>query len=117
MKKLIGYAIWFLIILLSLSLFRNLGKIGRVKDEIRAEKDKIAKMQKENNELQRQVMESQKPEFLERGIRDKLGFVKDGETIVVLPDEETLRSLAPQIQTEEETLPNSNYRRWLKLFI
>jgi len=116
-KKLTGYIIWFFIIVLTVSLFRNVGRMFKIKGEIRTEKDKIAKIRKENDKLQADLLESQTPEFVEKEIRNKLGFVKTGETVVVLPDAETLRKLTPQPQDDEETLPDPNWRRWLKLFI
>jgi cell division protein FtsB len=116
-KKLTGYIIWFFIIFLSIGLFRNIGRMMKVKEDISAEKDKITKIQKENDKLQAELLESQKPEFIEKEIRDKLGLVKTGETVVVLPDEEILEKLAPQPQKDEESLPDPNWRRWLNLFL
>ncbi len=116
-KKLTGYIIWFFIIVLSVSLVRNVSRMIKVKAEIKAEKEKISKIQKENDNLQAELLESQTPEFVEREIRNKLGLVKTGETVVVLPDEETLRKLAPQAQNDEESLPDPNWKRWLNLFL
>jgi hypothetical protein len=42
--------------------------------------------------------------------------VKEGEVIVVLPDEDILRKLAPLLPTEENTLPEPNWKKWEKLF-
>ncbi len=89
----------------------------KVKEDIRAEKDKIAKIEKENEALQAQILESQSLEFIEKEVRDKLGLVREGETVVVLPDEDTLRKLAPQIHEDSSILPDPNWKRWLKLFL
>ena len=43
--------------------------------------------------------------------------VKDGETIVVLPEEETLRKMAPRFEREEEVLPDPTWKKWVKLFL
>ncbi|QQG41777.1 MAG: septum formation initiator family protein [Candidatus Woesebacteria bacterium] len=116
-EKLGGYAIWVLVVLLTLSLVQNIGKVKRIRGEIAAEKAKIAKMKAANEVLANQVAEAQKPEFIDKEIRNKLGLVKTGETIVVLPDGDVLRSLAPKIEIDLETLPDPNWKKWVQLFV
>jgi cell division protein FtsB len=116
-NKFVGYIIWFLIILLSVSTVQNVRKAGNAKAGILAEKEKVAKMQAENKELERQIAQSQGADFIEKEVRDKLGLAKEGEAIVVLPDTDTLRKLAPQTPTEMDTLPDPNWKKWLKLFL
>lgn len=116
-NKLVGYAIWILIFLLVLSLIRNAGNAGRISSEIAAEQAKVAKMQSDNQALEAEIAKTQGQEFIEKEIRNKLGLVKPGEAIVVLPDDETLRKLAPEVVQDQESLPDPNWKRWLKLFI
>jgi cell division protein FtsB len=116
-NKLAGYAIWILILLLALSVIRNVGRRARIEAEIDAERAKVIKMQEDNKRLAEEVLQAQSGDFIERQIRNKLGLVKDGEAIVVLPDEEILRDLAPQALFEEDTLPDPNWKKWLKLFL
>jgi cell division protein FtsB len=115
-KKVIGYAIWLLILLLSLSVVRNIGKVGSVRDEIQKEKDKLTKIQNENDELERRIAQVQGEAFIEKEIRNKIGLAKEGEAIVVLPDEDILRKLAPGIESTSDTLPSPNWEKWLHLF-
>ena len=120
MSKIFGkigiYAIWGLILILSLSVFNNLRRDTQISSQIQAEKDKIAKIQAENNKLQDQLAQTQNPNFIEQEVRDKLGLGKAGEAIVVLPDDETLRKLAPQMPVEADVLPDPNWIKWEKLF-
>lgn len=117
LKKLAGYGVLILTLLMIFSIIRNVGKVARIRGEVEAEKEKVEKIKKENEELEKQISEIQGVEFMEKQLRDKLGLVKEGETIVVLPDEETLRKLAPKVYEEEDTLPDPNWKRWLKLFL
>jgi len=73
-------------------------------------------LEKENEDLKNQIALAQGPDFVEREIRNKLGLVKTGEAIVVLPDIETLRQLAPQMLKEGDSLPDPNWKKWLHLF-
>jgi len=120
MKKILGkigiYAIWGLILILVLSVARNVSRDVQVGKQIQAEKAKIAKMQADNQKLEEELTQTQNPSFIEKEVRDKLGLGKTGEAIVVLPDEDTLRNLAPQMPVEINTLPDPNWVKWKKLF-
>lgn len=116
-KKITGYGFLLIIVLMTLSIIRNIGKITAIRKEVDAERQRIEKLKIENEELQKRISETQSDEFVERQIRDKLGLVKEGEIVMVLPDEEVLRSLAPKLDYEEDSLPDPNYIKWLKLFL
>lgn len=115
-NRLISLGIWILIVLLVFSVIRNLGKVGGVKREIQAEKDKVAKLKTENSTLMAKIQESQTQFFIEKEMRDKLGLAKEGEAVVVLPDAETLKGLAPVIEASEENLPDPIWKKWINLF-
>jgi len=116
-KKLFGLAIWILAFLLLISTVKNIQKVADINSAVRTEKAKVEKMQEENAQLAAQIAQTQGDAYIEKQIRDKLGLAKPGESIVVLPDPEILRQLAPQIPVEENTLPDPNWKKWMKLFI
>lgn len=115
-KKLLGYIGLVIIILMIISMIRNIGRVISIRKEVEKERLKLTKIEAENKRIQDEVAHIQTPEFVERQIRDKLGLVRDGETIVVLPDEEVLRKLAPKIDIQEDYLPDPIWKKWLKLF-
>lgn len=112
-----GYVAWFLIIILAFSVVRNIKRAASIRSAVDAEQAKVDKIKEENAKLEAEIAETQSQTFIEQQVRDKLGLVKEGEAIVVLPDEETLRKLAPRISEEADTLPDPNWKRWLKLFL
>jgi len=116
LSSLTNYAVWLFILLLVVSTVRNIGKVMSIREEIKSEKQRIFKMEAENRALQAQVAMTQDPQFVETEIRNKLGLVKEGETIVVLPDEETLRKLAPTAKMSEDLLPPPIWKKWVNLF-
>ena len=116
-KKLGGYVLWLMVLVLAFSLVGNINKASKVKRDIQFEKEKVAKMEADNQKLEAQALQAQSVEFMEKEIRNKLGLAKDGETVVVLPDQEILRKLAPKPDNEENTLPDPNWKRWIKLFL
>lgn len=114
--KVVNYFAIFLLIVLFSSLIRSIQKAKQVKERIQSKQVAVEKAAKENEELKKKLQEVQSPQFIEKQLRDKLGYAKEGEIVVVLPDEETLRSLVPDLEEEEDTLPDPNWKRWLKLF-
>jgi cell division protein FtsB len=120
MKKIFGkigiYAIWGLIIILALSVSKNIERDAQINDQIQTEKAKLGKIQTDNNKLTQELAQTQNPNFIEKEVRDELGLGKEGEAIVVLPDADILRKLAPQMPSEVDTLPDPNWVKWEKLF-
>ena len=118
-QKLIKVRIYILIIfvfLFALSLFRNILKVNEVKNRIQREREKVQKLEEEGKILEEELKKMQGNEFLETQLRDKLGLAKKGESVVILPDPETLKSLVPKIPDEKDYLPDPPYIKWLKLF-
>ena len=115
-KSALGLAVWALAFLLLVSIIKNVGRVANINNAVEEEKQKVEKMEEENAQLEDQIAQTQGPEFIDKEIRDKLGLVKTGEAIVVLPDEATLKALAPQMPAEEDTLPDPIWKKWFNLF-
>lgn len=84
---------------------------------IQKTKDKLEKQKEENESLKNQLEFVESEQFIEEQLRNKLGLAKEGEIVLVLPDNETLAKLAPIIPEEEEINPLPNWKKWLQLFI
>ena len=110
------YFIFFVIFLLTLSLIRNISDIKRGQGEIEEGKAKVKELEKKREELKKKLEFVKSEEFVESQLRDKLGLSKEGEIVIVLPDDEILRKLAPKEEEEEEVLPDPNWKKWVKLF-
>jgi cell division protein FtsB len=115
--KIGGYFIWCLIFIFTLSVIKNISKVGTIRNDLQSERDRVVKMEADNEALKNEIAQAQSSDFIERQIRDKLGLAKAGEAIVVLPDVDTLRKLAPTQATEQDSLPDPIWKRWLKIFI
>lgn len=116
LKDYLNYILLFLAFLFIVSLIRNILRINQANKEILEAEKIVDEAIAENNELKVKVEELRSPEFQEVQLRDKLNLAKEGEIVVVLPDEEILRKLAPKRIEEENILPDPTWRRWLKLF-
>jgi len=110
---------FFLVVglVLSFSLIRNTLNFYKSGEKIDKVKEQIGELEEANRELEEKLDWVKSQEYIERESRDKLGLAKEGEIVVVLPDEEILRKLAPERQEKTKSeLPKSNWQRWLNLF-
>ena len=111
------YLLLGLALLFSISLVRNIFRILAASKRIDEAKGRVEKLKDENDDLKRRLAEAQSETYIETQLRDKLGLSKEEEIIVVLPDAETLRQIAPAAAEEEEELPDPTWKKWLKLFL
>jgi len=116
LRKYSNYVVLLVAILLSVSLFKGVSRIKRAEEKIAQTGDKITKLEKENLELETDLGVAESEAYLEKQLRDGLGYAKDNEVIVVLPDDDILRKLAPRIEEEEEELPRQNWEKWVEVF-
>lgn len=117
MAKYANLALLGLAVIIGLSLVSNVSKAIQAKRGIDKIKQNVAKLQGENNDLQARLKEVQSGDYIEKQLRDKLGLAKKGEVVIVLPDVQVLREIAPKLPGEEEKLPDPTWRNWLKLFL
>ncbi len=106
-----------LLIGLSTSLFRSYQKGNKTKLLIEREKKRVEELKTENTRLEEDLTRVKGEEFVEKQLRDKLGLAKAGEVVLVLPDAETLKKIAPKVESEEEVLPAPTWKKWLNLFL
>ncbi len=111
-----NYVLLFVFLLILISLTRNILRVKGVKEKLGKSREHIEKIKGENRELENRLERAKSEEFIEQQLRDKLDLAKEGEIVLILPDEETLRKFAADIEEEEEILPDPNWKKWLKLF-
>ncbi len=102
---------------LTLSLLRNIKQISVANEKITDTQTRLEEIKNANNELKDTLAKIDSSTYQEQQLRDKLGFAKEGEIVLVLPDEETIRKYAPKEKVEEEVLPDPNWKKWLNLFL
>lgn len=91
------------------SIWRNLGGARRV-ERLREE---LAAAQRRNGSLNNELAEKEGLAFVEKEAREKLGMVKAGEKVVVIPKEEGMAGSV----VVKNTAPRVYYwREWLRVF-
>lgn len=101
-------------------LFIGYNLIGQILGALRSEERlsqaawKLHGLEVKNKELKKQLSEIKSTDFIEKTARDKLGLAREGETVVVIPEEALERVLGEAKKIEEIRLPN--WQGWLRVF-
>jgi len=94
----IGYRIWRLI------------EVRQIVSQARL---RTQEAYRENKLLRKRLAEVSSDAFVEREARDKLGMGKEGETILILPDQ----NLNPKSQVPNPNENKPNWRKWWELYV
>lgn len=105
-KKLILAALSIIVLIFAYNIIGQI--VGALKAEERFQNklDFLQQLEIKNKELKARLDEVKTPEFIEREARDKLGLVKEGETLIVIPQKVIEQMLGFAQKTEEIKLPN-----------
>ncbi len=112
-RRIIGFTILIIGISLIINLSRDILRLLKAGDQIKLAEQKVEKLKKEQQEFLEKRQYYQSEEFIEEEARNKLGFSRPGETVVILPPN------IPQILGREEEKPAEeipNWKKWFKLF-
>jgi len=113
-SKIINLIIIIAGVFVIVNLTRSINDLLHADDRIKEIEYQVNQLKQKNNELKKQLAEVQSPQYLEKIARDKLGLAKEGETVVILPQ----NSLAGPEQVNsvevEKNLPD--WQKWRNLF-
>lgn len=94
-------------------LVNNISRLVRAGGRVTQEEKKLADTQALNRQLKERLSEVQTPQYMERQAREKLGYGKPGEVILVLPEQNGTQSSV--LSTQEDK--SENWVRWRKLYL
>ncbi|OGG11818.1 hypothetical protein A2Z00_03775 [Candidatus Gottesmanbacteria bacterium RBG_13_45_10] len=98
-------------LIMLVGLLQSLVSLWQKRDMVSERRHVLQETEAENQKLKQKLAEATSAAFIERQARDKLGFVKEGDTVILMN-----KPAAPGetgAKTEEQ-LPN--WQRWLRLF-
>jgi cell division protein FtsB len=113
LKKLILGLIIIIVLIIAYNLIRQIMEAVKSGERLSESAEAVYKLEIKNKELKEKLTQIKSPEFLEEEIRNRLGFAKPGETIVVIPQEK-LKLILGASASAEIRLPN--WLGWLKVF-
>lgn len=107
-SRLITTVILILGFYLIFSLSKSTYDLWRKAETVKEAQEKRLEEERRNKELRKELEFTQSKEFIEEKAREKLGLVKPGETVVIIPPLEATQSAIL------EALPN--WKKWWRLF-
>jgi cell division protein FtsB len=115
-KRLISWAIVILGWVAVVRTGANVVRLYKAGDRVTEAKKELAIAQQENEDLKRQLAKVQTPEYMERLAREKLGYGKEGELVVVIDPNELKNANYPT--SPSATLgAGPNWLQWRKLWL
>lgn len=89
-------------------------RLIRTGEQVTAAEARLEGLKMENLQLKGELNEARSPEFIEKEARDKLGYGREGELMVLLPPTPT-PTVTPQPENSLSDLPN--WQKWKKLYL
>lgn len=95
---------------LSISAGRTILELWQRRDIVRVRERELSRLQQDNLQLEKKIGDMKSESYVERIARDQLGMIKEGETIVMLPENASFSG------TQSTQNIMSNWRQWWGLF-
>jgi cell division protein FtsB len=114
-SRLLGWVIIVVGIVLAVKTTQNLIRLWKVGDSLERSRQELQEAEKRNSELKARLVEVKSDGFAEEEARNKLGYVKPGEELLIIPPQDTGNTLPitrPQNQKNE-----TNLQAWWRLYI
>lgn len=112
-KKIILALILLIIGLFAYSLITRTMEAVKSGERLSQSAEVVYRLESQNKLLKKKLSEVQSSDFIEEEVRNKLGFVKKGETVVVIP-EEKLKLVLGTSSSAQARLPN--WLGWIRVF-
>ncbi len=113
-KKLIPGLIIIFSLYLIVSLSREIFDLVQKEKIIGKEQLKLEQLKVETQVFKEQLDYVQSGEFVEKEAREKLGMTREGETVVILPED--FEEMVEQSQGAVDPAEIPNWKQWLGLF-
>ncbi len=113
LKKLILGLIIIIVLIIAYNLVRQIVESVKSGDRLSESAEVVYKLEIKNKALKEKLAQIKSPEFLEEEIRNRLGFAKPGETVVIIP-EEKLKLILGASSSAQIRYPN--WLGWWKVF-
>ena len=98
-------------VILAVNSAKRIHSFSQTSQKVQEAEDRLLELRKENEALKNELKYKESAEFAEKEIRDKLGLAKEGEAIVVIPQES---GKDDQESGGQDTRPK--WQKWRDLF-
>lgn len=92
-------------------------RIWKAGDRLTSAEVELERAREENIKLKGQVALAQSDQFVEREARDKLGLGREGEVILIMPQETATTMIRAGEETVEPEDLRPNWKKWWDLYV
>jgi len=115
-KKIYYWLMVFFGLILIINFSKDTIRLFKRTDRIEEAEKQLEEVEKKKRRLKKQKDMLKKEEFFESEARNKLFMAKEGEYLVILPEE--LKNLKEEVIPPSSKIENSpNWRQWFELFV
>ena len=111
-RKLVRAAVLIICIAIAAGILRSVYTLSQKKGIIAERQQVLHELTDKKRQLQEELREATSPAFIERVTRDKLGLVREGETVVIL-DKSQITNHNDQTKQKQD-IPS--WKQWWELF-
>lgn len=113
-KKSVFILILLLVLTIFYSLARQIYESLQTGERLDNQVEELSELQHRNAELKKKLEKVQTQEFIEEQARNKLNLAKEGETVVIIPQEVLDKVLNLEQKVQGVRAPH--WQAWLRLF-
>lgn len=99
---------------LIVNLSRSIWDLWRRRDILGQRQSVLQRLEAEHTRLQKELEYVQSPEFIEKEARNRLGMAREGETVIIIPNDKFQMTNGNTEKRIQETIPN--WKKWWRLF-
>ena len=99
-----------------MGLVRSLLGYLKLDDRFFLAENEVGKLEEENRNLEQSLYEDDKEYVVEKELRNSLGYSRQGEVVVVLPEELIQKTIEEREEGELVVEEIPNWRKWVILF-
>jgi cell division protein FtsB len=115
-SRVVVYGIIAFELILITSLIRGLNLSQKSRERVDLLRETRSELEEEHARLLEQSKYVQSDYYIEQVAREELQLFREGETVIILPDEQLVKTGLMQIEKREEVhLPN--WQKWLRLLV
>ena len=102
-------------LILIFNLVREIMRFSKSGERLKQAQEQVEQLKVKNWQLKQEKQYRESDDFAEKEIRDKLMMAKEGELVVVLP-QEIIQKIASSSASEEGKVELPAWRQWWSLF-
>jgi cell division protein FtsB len=109
-RKVVRIVILIILVTMGIGIIRSVYTLSQKKGIIAERQQVLRELSDKNKKLQEDLRQATSPAFIEQAARDKLGLVKEGETVVIMDKSQGAKS------TMESPRELPSWKQWWQLF-